>query len=122
MLTFLTNLFKPQAPKIEPVTSETAMSFANIEVGPFLTRLANNPRFGLPANFAASVADALPGMAQDDSRRWTVDGGFDDTAIVLEIEVFMNGDETPDLTFFSSGAAIAEIERELTIFADAMEI
>lgn len=121
MLTFLTNLFKPQAPKIEPVTSETAMSFANIEVGPFLTRLANNPRFGLPANFAASVADALPDMAQDDSRRWTVDGGFDDTAIVLEIEVFMNGDETPDLTFFSSGAAIAEIERELTLFADAME-
>ena len=33
----------------------------------------------------------------------------------------MNGAEAPDLTFFSSQAAVAEIEQELTDFAKVME-
>ncbi|KIC12569.1 hypothetical protein RA19_01440 [Leisingera sp. ANG-M1] len=121
MLKFLTDLFKPEAPKAQPITSETSMSFASIEVGPFLTRLANNPRFGLPANFAASIADEVPGLARDATRRWKADGGFDGAPVELVIEVFMNGTDAPDLTFFSSQAAIEEIERELTAFAEAME-
>ncbi|KIC20245.1 hypothetical protein [Leisingera sp. ANG-Vp] len=121
MLKFLTDLFKPEAPKAQPITSETSMSFASIEVAPFLTQLTNNPRFGLPANFAASIADGIPSMALDETLRWKIEGGFDGALVELEIEVFMNGTDAPDLTFFSSQAAIEEIERELTIFAAAME-
>ena len=81
MLKFLTDLFKPEAAKAQPITSETSMSFDSIEVGPFLTRLANNPRFGLPAGFSASVSEAVPGMLPDETRRWKVDGGFDRTPL-----------------------------------------
>ncbi|WP_027257551.1 hypothetical protein [Leisingera aquimarina] len=121
MLKFLTDLFKPEAPKAPPITSETSMNFDAGSVGPFLTRLANNPRFGLPAGFTASVTGAIQDMALDETRRWRVDGAFDGSRVQIEIEVFMDDTEAPDLAFSSTKAAIVEIDKELTAFAEDSE-
>ncbi|MEQ9694686.1 hypothetical protein [Shimia sp. SDUM112013] len=121
MLKFLTDLFKPEEPKAPPITSETSMGFEAVEVAPFLTRLANNPRFGLPAGFAGLIADALPEIAVDETRRWKIDGGFDGALNAFEIEVFMDAKDAPMITFYGTAAAIAEIDRELIAFDEAME-
>jgi hypothetical protein len=116
VLKFIASLFKPEAPKAPPVTSECSSNFDADDVAPFLIRLANNPRFGLPEDFTASIADALPQMALDETRRWQIDGAFDGTRVQLDIEVFMDDIGAPDLTFFSTQAVIVEIDRELDAF------
>ena len=121
MLKFLTDLFKPDTPKAPPITSETSASFGAGEVAPFLIRLANNPRFGLPSDFTGAIADALPGMAMEETRRWQIDGAFDGARLQINIEVFMDDAGAPELRFFSTQAAIAEIDRELAAFDAAME-
>ncbi|UWQ33410.1 hypothetical protein K3555_02500 [Leisingera sp. M527] len=121
MLKFLTDLFKPEASKPPPITSEASMNFDARSVGPFLTRLANNPRFGLPADFTASVVGAIQDMALNETRRWRIDGAFDGSRVQIEIEVFIDEAEAPDLAFFSTGAAIDEIGKELAAFAEASE-
>ncbi|AHD02835.1 hypothetical protein [Leisingera methylohalidivorans] len=121
MLKFLTDLFKPETPKAPPVTSETSAGFATGEVAPFLTRLSNNPRFGLPAEFTAAIADALPGMNMDDTRRWQIDGAFDGARVQIDIEVCMDSMDAPGLSFFSTRAAIDEIDKELAAFSKASE-
>ncbi|MCP9482733.1 hypothetical protein NNA36_12250 [Shimia sp. CNT1-13L.2] len=119
MLTFLTDLFKPQAPKAPPITSETSMNFDAPEVAPFLTRLANNPRFGLPADLAEQIASDLSGMELGQTRRWKVEGDFDGAPVMIEIEAFMDDIDAPDLTFFGPDATVAEIDRELIAFDEA---
>lgn len=120
MLKFLTDLFKPEAPKAPPITSETSMNFDMTEVGPFLTRLSNNPRFGLPVGFAGQIADEMAGLSVDDTKRWKVEGGFDGNMIQIEIEAFMDDNDAPDLTFFGPEPVIAEIDRELISFDEDM--
>lgn len=121
MLNFLTDLFKPQAAKAPPTTSETSMSFDTGSVKPFLTGLMNNPRFGLPADLPTAIAQALPGIPVEEKRRWQIDGDFDGAKVLIDIEVFMDGVDAPDLSFFSTQPVIDEIERELTAFGDLME-
>ncbi|MGR3712768.1 MAG: hypothetical protein ACU0A6_06585 [Shimia sp.] len=121
MFKFVADLFKPTEPKAPPITSETGMNFKAIEVAPFLTRLMNNARFGLPQNTAGMIADALPKIAVDETRRWTIEGAFDSATAALEIEVFMDDVDAPDLTFHSTEAVIAEIDRELLAFDAAQE-
>lgn len=120
MLKFLTDLFKPEAPKAPAITSETSMNFDMTEVGPFLTRLSNNPRFGLPVGFAGQIADEMAGLSVDDTKRWKVEGGFDGNMIQIEIEAFMDDIDAPDLTFFGPEPVIAEIDRELISFDEDM--
>lgn len=113
MLNFLLDLFKPKPAAAPPISAETSANFDGAEVGPFLTRLAENPRFALPRDFAAAITDALPELALDETRRWRVDGDFDGQAMQLEIEVFMDDFDAPDLFFFSSSQVVAEIEEEM---------
>ncbi|MBO9448743.1 hypothetical protein J7426_00630 [Tropicibacter sp. R16_0] len=121
MLSFLTDLFKPQAAKAPPITSETSMNFDAGSVEPFLIGLLNNPRFGLPTDLPATIAQALPGIPIDGKQRWQIDGDFDGAKVQINIEVFMDDIDAPDLYFFSTQPVIAEIERELTAFGDLME-
>ncbi|WP_323775903.1 hypothetical protein [Leisingera sp.] len=121
MLKFLTDLFKPETPKAPPVTSETSAGFGAGEAAPFLTRLANNPRFGLPAEFTAAIADTLPGLDMDETRRWQIDGAFDGARVQIDIEVCVDSMGAPGLAFFSTRAAIDEIDKELAAFAEASE-
>lgn len=97
------------------------MTFDLVDIRPFLTGLSNNPRFGLPEAFTASIVEALPDLTEAARRRWKVDGSFDGQAMHLEIEVFMDDPEAPDLTFFSSAGVIEEIDRELSEFVDAKD-
>lgn len=121
MLKFVTELFKPNAPKpLPPMTSQTSMNFASDEVAPFLTQLANNPRLDFPADLAKEVRRNLACMAVEDTRRWRVTGAIDDQPFQMEIEAFMDDVDAPDLYFFSTQAAISEIERELEAFAEAI--
>lgn len=121
MLSFLTDLFKPQAAKAPPITSETSMNFDAQDVQPFLIGLTNNPRFGLPPELPSLVFEALPGIAVDSRRRWKIDADFDGSRVTIEIEAFMDDVDAPDLYFFSSQPVIEEIERELNAFAELME-
>lgn len=98
------------------------MSLERGDIRPFLIGLTNNPRFGLPPEFTASIVDALPDLQERASRRWKIDGSFDGQAMHLEIEVFMDDPDAPDLTFFSSAPVIEEIDRELSEFAEAKDI
>ena len=120
MLRFVTDLFKPSAPKLPAITSETSMNFDAEEVAPFLTRLANHPRFTLPTGLASEIGDSLADIAVDATKRWSLTCGFDGADIALEIEVFMDDIDAPDLYFFSTQAAIGEIEAELESFADSI--
>ncbi|TCL08707.1 hypothetical protein BXY66_0745 [Shimia isoporae] len=121
MLKFVTDLFKPSAPKPPPpITSTTSMNFDAVEVAPFLTRLTNHPRFELPADVATAIGDGLSDIPVEDTRRWKITCGFDGEDIAMEIEVFMDDVDAPDLYFFSTQAAITEIERELEAFAASM--
>ncbi|UWS79010.1 hypothetical protein N1037_17360 [Phaeobacter sp. G2] len=113
MLNFLLDLFKPKPPVAAPITSEASMNFDAAEVGPFLIRLAENPRFALPADFDTAIIGALPEIAVDNSRRWRIDGDFDGAPMQLEIEIFMDDLAAPDIYFFSSAQVIAEIENEM---------
>lgn len=121
MLSFLTDLFKPEAAKPAPITSETSMNFDLEEVAPFLVRLANNPLFGLPEALAAQVAADLSALPVDQTRRWQVEGQFGGKPALLEIEAFMDDINSPDMTFFSSAAMVEEIDRELIAFDAARE-
>ncbi|UWQ37882.1 hypothetical protein K3552_02405 [Leisingera aquaemixtae] len=121
MLKFLTSLFKPEPVKPAPATSDTSMLFAVEEIVPFLTRLANNPRFGLPGGLAASVAAGLPDLAEQQSRRWRIDGGFDTLPAHFEIEVMMERGGEADVTFSAPQPAVEEINRELAAFDAAAE-
>ncbi|OIQ45879.1 MAG: hypothetical protein BM558_02020 [Roseobacter sp. MedPE-SW] len=118
MLQFLTSLFKPKPAVAPPITSETSMNFDQSEVGPFLIRLAENPRFALPRDFASTITEAMPELAAEDTRRWRIDGDFDGAAMRLEVEVFMDDIDAPDLYFFSTPEVIAEIEKEMKLLDD----
>ncbi|MEM6375959.1 MAG: hypothetical protein AAF686_06930 [Pseudomonadota bacterium] len=122
MFGFLLDLFKPQTPRAPAITSEASMAMECHDFYPFLTRFANNPRFGLPDDFTASIVEALPDIPESASRRWKVEGSFDGQAMQLEVEIITDDPEAPDLNFFSSAAVIEEIDRELSEFADAKEI
>ena len=113
VLHFLTDLFKPKPAKAAPITSETSMNFDLAEIAPFLTRMEESPRFTLPQEFAATLADAMSALEVDQTRRWRIDGDFDGEPILLEIEAFMDDRDAPDLGFFSSAPVIAEIDRML---------
>ncbi len=113
MLQFLTSLFKPKPAEDPPITSDTSMNFDGEEVGPFLNRLADNPRFALPRDFATAITDALPDLALDETRRWRIDGDFDGVAMRLEIQIFMDDINAPDLSFHSSAEVVAEIDQAL---------
>lgn len=113
MLQFLTSLFKPKPAVAPPITAETSMNFDAAEVGPFLISLAENPRFALPRDFASQITNALPELAVDDIRRWRIDGDFDAAPLRLEIEVFMDDINAPDIAFFSAPNVIGEIETEM---------
>ena len=115
MLDFLTSLFKPKPAEAPPITSETSMNFYGEEVGPFLNRLADNPRFALPRDVAAAITEALPELALDETRRWRIDGDFDGAAMRLEIQIFMDDINAPDLSFHSSAEVIAEIDKALKL-------
>ncbi|MFW8594254.1 hypothetical protein [Cribrihabitans neustonicus] len=121
MLRFLLDLFKPEAVQPAQATSDTSMLFAGEEIGPFLTRLANNPRFGLPGDLAASVAGALPELAEQESRRWRIDGAFDGAPAEFGIEVMMESGGEADVVFFAPQAAVDEINKELAVFDAASE-
>ena len=122
MFGFIADLFKPKEPKAPPITSETSMNFDAGDIRPFLVGIANNPRFGLPDAFVPTIVQALPDLAVDVTRRWTIDGSFDGKIIQLEIEVFMDDLDAPDLSFFSTQAVIEEIDRELSDFAESKGI
>ncbi|WP_417700649.1 hypothetical protein [Pseudophaeobacter sp.] len=121
MLQFLTELFKPKPAPTPPITAETSMNFEARDIGPFLARLAGSPRFELPRDFAATITDALPDLDLGQTRRWRIDGDFDQRAAVLEIQVFMDDFDAPDLSFFSSAPVIAAINAELDLFDDTAE-
>ncbi|MGR3637626.1 MAG: hypothetical protein ACU0BK_17100 [Shimia sp.] len=121
MLKFVADLFKPTDPKAPPITSETGMTFDAIEVAPFLTRLMNNPRFGLPINTAGMIADQLSDIALDDTRRWTIEGAFDGDMTTIDIEAFMDAPNAPEMTFYGTETVVAEIDRELIAFDEAQE-
>lgn len=121
MFNFITSLFKPQPSVAAPVTSETSMNFDLEDVRPFLVILTNNPRFGLPTAFIDTIAETLPNLDVEQTHRWRIDGAFDKEPMHLEIEAFMDDIDAPDLSFHSSGTVIAEIDRELIAFADAMD-
>ena len=118
MLQFLTSLFKPKPAVAPAITSETSMNFDQSEVGPFLIRLAENPRFTLPRDFTSEITEAIPKLTVENTRRWRVDGDFDGAAMRLEIEVFMDDIDAPDLYFFSAPGVIAEIEKEMKLLDD----
>lgn len=121
MLKFLTSLFKPEAVKPAPATSDTSMLFAVEEIAPFLTRLANNPRFGLPGGLPAEAAAALPELAEQQKRRWRIDGAFDRAPAEFVVEVMMERGGEADVTFFAPQTAVEEINRELAAFDAATE-
>ncbi len=121
MLKFVTELFKPNAPKAPlPITSETSMNFDSLEVAPFLTQLANNPRFAFPEDIAKAIGTGVADIPVEDTKRWKVTADFDGQPVLIEIEAFMDDVDAPDLYFFSTQAAISEIERELEIFAESI--
>ncbi|MGR3392305.1 hypothetical protein, partial [Sagittula sp.] len=67
MLKFVTELFKPNAPKApQPITSETSMNFDSREVAPFLTQLANNHRFAFPEDVAKAIGNVLGDIPVED--------------------------------------------------------
>ena len=118
MLQFLTSLFKPKPAVAPPITSETSMNFDQSEVGPFLIRLAENPRFTLPGDFTSEITEAIPKLTVENTRRWRIDGDFDGAAMRMEIEVFMDDIDAPYLYFFSAPGVIAEIEKEMKLLDD----
>lgn len=114
---FVTNLFKPaEAKPPAPATSETSMNFDLQEVAPFLTQLGNNPRFTFPSALAEEIALGLQGMGVDETRRWKLTCDFDRQPILMEIAAFMDDIDAPDLTFFGTLEAVAEIDTELAAF------
>lgn len=117
MLNFLLDLFKPKPAAAPAITSETSMNFDARDVAPFLNRLAAHARFALPRDFADAIVTALPEL--DQTKRWRVDGDFDGAAMVLEIEVYMDDIDAPDISFFSSAKVIAEIDRQLEQFDES---
>ena len=120
MFKFVTDLFKPSAPKPPaPITSETSMNFDLEEVAPFLTQLGNNPRFVLPTGVAQEIVKGLADLEVEQTRRWKLTGDFDNQPVFLEIEAFMDDIASPDLSFFCTQSAVAEIEQELEAFAAA---
>ncbi len=121
MLKVLTSLFKPEAVKPAAATSETSMLFAVVEIAPFLTRLANNPRFGLPEGLAEEIATALPHLDLHHRRRWQIEGAFDGAPAEFGIEVVMESGGEADVTFFTPQFAIEELNRELGAFDAASE-
>mgnify|MGYP001792130730 CR=1 FL=1 len=120
MFSFLTDLFKPKPPVAPPITSETSMNFDAEDVGPFMTVLSNNARFGLPGELGAFMRQEVSKLALDETKRWKIDGDFDGSPVQIDIEVYMDDVDAPDLTFFSTKSVIAEIDRELLAFGAAM--
>lgn len=121
MLTFLTDLFKPKAPKAPAITSDTTAPFAIQDVHPFMTRLLNNPRFGLPAEVPNFVSDEMRKISEGDTRRWRIDGDFDGKWVQIEIEALMDDEGVAELTFHSTHAVIVEIDQEINAFVPEME-
>ncbi|MEP2716050.1 hypothetical protein [Pseudophaeobacter sp.] len=113
MLQFLTDLFKPKPAVAPPITSRTSTSIKLRDLGPFLNRLADSPRFTLPRGFAEAILGALPDLELDQSRRWRVDGDFDGAATRIEIQILMEELDAPDLTFYGSAEVVAEIDTQL---------
>lgn len=121
MLKFVTELFKPNAPKAPlPITSETSMNFDSREVAPFLTQLANNSRFAFHEDIAKANGNAVADIPVEDTKRWKITADFDGQPILLEIEAFMDDVDAVDLTFHSAQIVVTEIESELEAFAEAI--
>lgn len=121
MLKFVTELFKPNAPKAPlPITSETSMNFDSREVAPFLTQLANNHRFAFPEDIAKAIGNAVGDIPVEETKRWKITADFDGQPILMEIEAFMDDVDAVDLTFHCTQIVATEIEGELETFAEAI--
>lgn len=116
LLSFVKSLFAPEAPSAPPITSEASINLERHDVAPFLTRLANNPIFGLPHGFVETIMRVVPGLAHGQSHRWSIDGAFNGRPMRMEIEAFVGEPDAVDITILCSRDVVAEIDREMDIY------
>lgn len=120
LLSFITNLLKPKEPITPPIEAQAAMALEPELIGPFLTRLTNNVRFRLPEELPELVVESLGEIPQGGRRKWKIDAAFDGRAIKIEMELYLDDPDTPELSFWTSKAAAIALDEELSDFADGL--
>jgi hypothetical protein len=115
MIRFLANLFSaPKQPSqlVAGHSAETSMNFDSENVRPFLEGLAPGT---IDPSALVTIDAALKNMAVDETRDFVLNAQTG-----LQLQIFMDDFEAPDLYFFGSVEIIQYIDQALMAFATAM--
>ena len=117
MLRSIIDLFRPSSTIAQPAagdTAETSMNFDGENVRPFL----ESPKPGTvdPA-VIATVDQAVNTMAVGETRDFVINAQTG-----LQLQIFMDDFQAPDLYFFGSQEVIQYIDQSLIAFANASEL
>ncbi len=115
MIRFLSTLFNKSSQAAQPVAgnaAETSMNFDSENVRPFLEGLAPGT---VDQSALVTIDAALKNMAVDETRDFVLNAQSG-----LQLQIFMDDFEAPDLYFFGSVEIIQYIDQALMAFSTAM--
>lgn len=102
--------------------SETSMNFDAESVEPFFERIASLVSDGFDHAEVVRLANWFNETEHDAGRDATLQVVFDGEPLALQISVFMDDFESPDIAFSSSAAFIQAIEAEYEQFCEEIGI
>ncbi|WP_116598680.1 hypothetical protein [Primorskyibacter marinus] len=98
--------------------AEASANFDLDNVAPFFSDLAAHPDLTVDPDDLASIATQIAGLTVGATRQWILTIGANGTDSRITLEVFMDDQDAPDLSFFGPPAAIRMINGALRDFMD----
>ena len=99
--------------------SEASMNLDQEHVGPLLTEVSKLFSSGFTHDNAAKVTDHVDALWLGQSANWEFAVTFNGKPARLVVAAYKDDSDAPDLYFFSSPEAAAQINKELTTFSEA---
>ena len=93
--------------------AETSANFDMHEVLPFLESLHVLDDIYTPVGRLAFIAESISSMRHQETRRFEAVGGSRIKMHLLTIEVFMDDENAPDITFIGTSEMISKIDAKL---------
>ena len=99
--------------------TEASMNLDQEHVGPLLTGVSKLFSSGFTQDIAAKVTDQVDGLWLGQTGNWEFSVTFNGKPARLVIAAYKDDSDAPDLYFFSSPDAAAQISKELAAFSEA---
>lgn len=102
--------------------SEASMNFDLDTLGPFLNRVSEQVDSGFGNEEIQALMAEVTGMEVDAEMQWNFTVVHRGDSTPLEVQVFMDDIEAPDVAFFTSASLAQEIEEEWAKYTEELGI